>query len=99
MAVDKIRVAPERLMEKGEELEKIIRTFVRQFEEVQNIIGSSEDYWIGEAADAIRRQYAEIHTEVMEVLGELSQYPVKLQEMAAVYMGHDHTAIGKAEAL
>lgn len=99
MPVDTISVTPERLMEKGEELEKIVRTLASQFEEVQNVISSSGNYWIGEAADALRKQYAEIHADVSEALGELAQYPVKLQEIAKVYMGHDYIAIEKAEAL
>lgn len=94
-----ISVTPELLIEKGTELQGVVKTLVTQFEEVKNIVNSSGSYWIGEGGDKLRKQYTETHTEVAEVLARWEEYPIELQKMAGVYTDRDRIAIEKAQEL
>lgn len=97
--IGNIRVTPEQLIEKGDELKSIVNSLTSQFGEVQNIVNATGSYWIGNAGDTLRRQYSEMNEEVLEILRRLAEYPTDLQKMAGVYIVHNSAAIQKAEAL
>lgn len=94
-----IIVTPEELRNKSVEMQQVVDSMKVGFQELAGIVSASGSYWIGTAGDMLRRQYAELNTEVEEVLQEFADYPAELCEMAGIYIGHNTGAQEKAEAL
>lgn len=95
----KISVTPERLNEKGIELQHIIKSLTLQLDELANVVNSSESYWVGTAGNAVRDEYMKLNGEVQEVLKRLGEHPRDLQKMAGIYKRHDMEALQKTEVL
>ena len=94
-----ISVTPEVLIEKGTELQNVVKSLETQFEEVKNIVNSSRSYWVGEGGDELRKQYVDMYAEVLDVLKRWEEYPIELQRMAGVYRERDSVAIERAQGL
>ena len=94
-----ISVTPEQLVEKSEELRRIVATLKTKFAELNAVVEESKSYWIGDAGDSIRKEYADLNQDLEVFLQEMGDYPVKLEQMAGVYVSHDSSALQKAEAL
>ena len=95
----KISVTPEQLVEKSEELRRIVAALDAKFRELNAVVEDSRNYWIGDAGDSIRKDYAELNRDLETFFQAMSDYPVKLEQMAGVYVSHDSSALQKAEAL
>ena len=87
--VGRIRVSTEKLYEKSDELKRITDELSREFSEVNNLVNATQQYWIGKAGDSLRKKYADMNTEVLDILTQLNEYPVDLQKMAGVYVQQD----------
>lgn len=94
-----ISVTPEQLVEKSDELRGIVASLRTKFMELNAVVEESKTYWIGEAGDSIRKEYADLNQDLEIFLQAMSDYPVKLEQMAGVYVSHDSSALQKAEAL
>lgn len=94
-----IIVTPEKLQEKSGEMEKTIHSLREKFSEIKSLVDETASYWNGKAGDSLRKDYADINTEVEEVLGNLSEYPVNLMIMSGVYIRHDMNALQETEEL
>ena len=66
---------------------------------MNNLINATQRYWIGKAGDSLRKRYADMNTDVLDILSQLKEYPVDLQKMAGVYVQQDSQAIDLAQAL
>ena len=97
--VGSIRVSTETLYEKSNELKQIADELSNEFSEVNNLINATQRYWIGKAGDSLRSRYADMNTDVLDILSQLKEYPVDLQKMAGVYVQQDSQAIDLAQAL
>ena len=97
--VGNIRVSTETLYEKSNELKQIADELSNEFSEVNNLINATQRYWVGKAGDSLRKRYADMNTEVLDILSQLKEYPIDLQKMAGVYVQQDSQAIDLAQAL
>lgn len=97
--IGKINVTPECLIEKGIELQNIVKSLELQLDEMKNLLDASGSYWVGTAGDAIRDEYTKLNAEVQETLIRMGEHPVKLQMMAGIYKKCEDEARQKAEAL
>jgi WXG100 family type VII secretion target len=80
-----LRVTPAKLKEKADEISKDIREMTTAFEQLADRISRTSHYWIGEAGDTCRSQYAEHRKEIDQMLKRLGEHPRDLLEMAQIY--------------
>ncbi len=87
-----IRVKPETLVEKSQEVSESIRKMAACFDELERIINRTSYYWIGEAGDMHRRLYQEQKDNVDEIMRRLKEHPADLLTIAQNYM-HTEQAV------
>ncbi len=79
-----LKEAPERLMEKADQVSREIRAMTDAFGELAAVISKTSHYWIGEAGDHYRTFYTENKEEIEEMLKRLEQHPGWLLQKAQV---------------
>lgn len=80
-----LRVTPEQLKSKADEVSAEIRAMENAFEELARNVSRTSQYWIGEAGDKCRSLYEEDRQQVEEMLKRLKEHPADLLTMAQVY--------------
>ncbi|MDO5415633.1 MAG: WXG100 family type VII secretion target [Lachnospiraceae bacterium] len=80
-----IRVLPEVLNAKAQEVTAAITQMEHLFENVQTTVSRSKYYWIGEAGELHRKMFEEQKDDVAEILVRLKEHPVDLQKIAKTY--------------
>lgn len=81
-----IKVEPEVLVEKSQEVSASIRKMASCFEDLERIINRTNYYWIGEAGDMHRRLYQEQKENVDEMMRRLKEHPQDLLTIAQNYV-------------
>ncbi len=82
-----IRVNPEDLLRAASELNKKISTLTRTFEEMYTRVQNTQNYWLGDASEAYRKQFQKERPETDTAFARIKEHVTDLQSMAAVYMG------------
>ena len=81
-----IKVGPEVLVEKSQEVSASIRKMASCFEDLERIINRTNYYWIGEAGDMHRSLYQEQKENVDEMIRRLKEHPQDLLTIAQNYV-------------
>lgn len=89
MAMDgagvEIKVLPEVLNAKAQEVTAAISQMERLFDTVQTTVDRTRYYWIGEAGELHRNMFKEQQDEIGNILERLKEHPVDLQKIANTY--------------
>lgn len=80
-----ILVTPEVLNQKAVEVEKNVSNMRTRFETMKTLVEKSKGYWIGEAGDMHRQNYAEQQENIEQILKRLSEHPADLRSIAQTY--------------
>lgn len=80
-----IKVSPETLMEKAEEVREQAVRLQDDFRQLEEIISRTEGYWQGEAGDLHRSMYKGRKDQISSTLKRLQDFPTDLEKMAGVY--------------
>ncbi|MCI8950220.1 MAG: hypothetical protein HFG49_09280 [Lachnospiraceae bacterium] len=90
MAMDgsgvEIKVQPDILNAKAEEVSAAVAQMEQLFDTVQTTVGRTKYYWIGEAGELHRRMFEEQKDDVETLLKRLKEHPVDLQKIAKTYI-------------
>ncbi|MCC8026246.1 MAG: WXG100 family type VII secretion target [Clostridium sp.] len=89
MAMDsagvEIKVLPEVLNAKAQEVTAAIGQMERLFESVQRTVDRTRYYWVGEAGELHRNSFKEQQDDINHILERLKEHPVDLQKIAHTY--------------
>lgn len=80
-----IKVTPEILNSKAQEVTAAITQMERLFDAVQNTVERTRYYWKGEAGDLHRKLFMEEKDDIMAILERLKEHPADLQKIARTY--------------
>lgn len=80
-----LKVLPEELIEKAQEVSGLAGCMAQLFETVQDIAHRTRYYWIGDAADTHRKALEGQRAEMEELLKRLREHPEDLRRIAAAY--------------
>lgn len=86
-----IKVRPEVLVEKSQEVSASIRKMASCFDDLERIVNRTSYYWIGEAGDMHRRLYQEQKDHVDEMMKRLKEHPADLLTIAQNYVQVEQT--------
>ncbi len=94
-----IRVRPEVLVQKSQEVSADIQKLSACFEDLERIVNRTSYYWVGEAGDMHRKLYQEQKADVDEMMRRLKEHPRDLLEIAQKYIDVDVAAGAMANEL
>lgn len=80
-----LKVDPEVMRQKSVTVTFKINKMKKAFDELEATVNKTNNYWIGEAADAHREFFNTSKPEIEEMFKRLSEHSRELAEMAATY--------------
>ncbi len=81
----RLRVTPEVLEGKANEVTGLVNTISNNFQIISNIIQRTGGYWLGEAGDKHRQLYNDKRDEIETMMRRLMEHPKDLLVMAGIY--------------
>lgn len=78
-------VTPEVLNKQAVEVEKRVKNMEKRFQNIKELSEKSKNYWLGEAGDMHRKNYANQEKYVEQVLNRLNEHPRDLRVIAQTY--------------
>lgn len=99
MANIQLKVSPEVLRVKAEEISGQIQEMDNSWSRMYDLIQNSKFYWQGEASEYHRKYLKENNEEMKKLLKRLREHPIDLQKMAGVYVEAEQQAVQIASAL
>lgn len=85
MAGIQLKVAPDVMKSKAQEITGQIDNISKSWQELCNLISKSKGYWEGEASDYHRKTFDDNKTDAEELLKRLKEHPKELLTMAGIY--------------
>lgn len=80
-----LRVTPEEMLKKANEVEAYVQRIEKRFEELDRIVNRTSAYWQGDAGDKYRRVYGDDKDERTRIINRLREHVTDLRSMAGVY--------------
>lgn len=94
-----LKVDPEVMYQKSVTVGSKISQMKSSFEELEVTVNKTNQYWLGEAADAHREFFNSAKPEIEEIFKRLSEHARELGEMAATYSNVEREVTQIAEDL
>ena len=94
-----LKVAPNTLKNKANEITKEINTVERQWKKLQETITRSKSYWEGDASNIHQKYISTINSDVTTLIKRLKEHPTELLKMAQLYDEAEQKASQLAAAL
>lgn len=94
-----IKVRPEVLVDKSQEVSASIRKMASCFDELERIINRTSYYWIGEAGDMHRKVYQDQRDNVDEMMKRLQEHPKDLLTISQNYVQAEQAVTSIANEL
>ena len=82
----RIQVSNEELLRIAQDTEPQIRQLEQKFYRLKQLMDRTKVYWEGEAAETRRAKFEEQQESIRQTVNSLKGQPVKLREMAGVYV-------------
>ncbi len=99
MAGIQLKVSPDVMKAKAQEITGQISSISKSWQEMCNIINKSKGYWEGDAGDYHRKAFDENKSDVEELLKRLKEHPGDLLTMAGIYTQAEAEAQALASSL
>jgi len=80
-----IKVSPEILNAKAQEVTGEIGQMKQLFSDIQDYVKKTQFYWIGEAGNLHRKMFEEKKEDIDTMIKRLEDHPRNLQQIAGVY--------------
>ncbi len=80
-----IKVTPEELTAKAQEVTNEITKMSGHLDELRNLMDKTKGYWIGEGGDANRNMYYGLTDTIEKIMKRLKEHPVDLVAIAQTY--------------
>ena len=81
----RMKVTPEQLTSKAGEVENLIKTLEKQYNELEKIVNKTSGYWIGDAGDLHRKKSKEGKENIQTIIKRWKEHPSDLLKMAGLY--------------
>lgn len=94
-----IVVEPAVLESQAAKVDQDIRNMKEHFENLQNYVKSTEQFWQGEAGDAHRNMYQQKISRIEEMFRRYEEHVIDLREMAGIYQQTEQAVEKIADAL
>lgn len=94
-----LKVTPNELKTKANQISGEIKDFESYWKRIENIISSSKGYWVGEASNAHQKQLKDVSPDMIEIIKRLKEHPTDLLSMAGIYQEAETQAEALAAAL
>lgn len=85
MASITLKVTPEELKKKSDEISKEISAIETDFGKIEQLVIGTKKYWEGEASDQHIKSFNKMKDDLKTIIKRLKEHPKDLQEMAGVY--------------
>lgn len=82
-----LKVTTETLITKADEVSENVREMSTHMSALENLVKSTNSYWIGEAGDLYRNTHQKQQVEIAKMLKRLAEHPVNLRQAAQLYEG------------
>ena len=89
MAGIQLKVTPEVLKAKAQEITTQINKVQSDWNKVSTLVENSKSYWEGEASEVHRRLKKELDDDVERIIKRLKEHPQDLLKMADIYLDAD----------
>ncbi|MBO5373337.1 MAG: WXG100 family type VII secretion target [Lachnospiraceae bacterium] len=99
MAEIHLKVAPDKLHSKADEISRQINQIQADWNNLSEIIKKTKSYWKGDASDLHQKYRDECEKEMLEILKRLKEHPTDLLKMAGIYEEAEDKAIQLAQSL
>ncbi|MDO4555391.1 MAG: WXG100 family type VII secretion target [Lachnospiraceae bacterium] len=99
MAGIQLKVTPDRLKEKSQEITNQINRFESYWKQLSQLVKNSKSYWVGDASNSHQKQLSDYTTDVERIIKRLREHPEELLEMAEIYEEAEEKAQSIASAL
>ncbi len=94
-----IKVTPEVLVSKADEVSIKIEKIASSFSELEKIMTGTESYWQGEAGEIHRKLYKDQKKNMDEIIRRLKEHPIDLRSIAQKYKIVETEAVSLAASL
>lgn len=81
-----IKVRTEELVSKADDVTKKVDAMQRAIDDADTLLKDTANYWVGDAGDKKRSDFAKRKQEADEVIKRFREYPTDLLTMAGVYV-------------
>lgn len=85
MSEIEIKVTPEVLEKKAQEVTAAINQMERCFDQVQNLVARTRYYWVGQAGEIHRELVTEKKEDMEQIIKRLKDHPDNLRKIAGTY--------------
>lgn len=99
MAGINLKVTPDTLKAKAQEIEGQISRFESYSNQLAQIIKNSKGYWVGDASNSHQKQFADYQEDITRIIKRLKEHPEDLLKMADLYETAETEAAKIANAL
>ncbi len=89
MAGIQLKVTPEVLKAKAQEITTQINKIQADWNKVSTLVENSKSYWEGEASEVHRKLKKEMDDDVVRIIKRLKEHPDDLLKMADIYLDVD----------
>lgn len=94
-----LKVTPDQLKSKAQEITTQINKIQNDWNKVSNLIENSKSYWEGDASDVHRKSKKNMEDDVTRVIKRLKEHPEDLLNMAGIYIQAEEKAMQIANSL
>lgn len=99
MAGIELKVAPDTLKAKAQEIQGQIARFEAYWNQLAQIVQNTKGYWVGDASNSHQKQFKDYQEDVKRIINRLKEHPEELLEMADIYTKAEQEAIRIAQTL
>ncbi len=99
MAVVRIKVTPDVLRSKANEIQNEIRMIKREWDHISQVVGSEKSYWEGDASTVNTNMHKDIQKSIEKVLTSIAEQPGNLLKIAGVYDSVETNIIDESYSL
>ena len=85
MSEIEIKVTPEVLEKKAQEVTAAVSQMERCFEQVQNLVARTRYYWVGQAGELHRELVTDKKEDMEQIIKRLKDHPDNLRKIAGTY--------------
>ncbi len=94
-----LKVSPDVLKSKAQEVQTKTGNFEKSWKQLVQVVHNTKGYWVGEASNAHQRQLKDCEDDVEKIIRRLKEHPKDLLAMAGIYEEAEKEAMDIANAL
>ncbi len=94
-----LKVTPEALQQKAEEVRANIQRLQVEFYDIQDIVSRTSGYWVGNSGDKARREFNRKKDDTDKVIRRFAEHPPELLAMAGIYTDTEQKIASEEKSL